>query len=79
MFKELDYKNGQTNNVFYTLLFAVRDKYRQLFISIDIEEARKRGFKFYRNIYGDEINHINCRSLWVDQKTRTWRVEQLNM
>ncbi|QQO97085.1 hypothetical protein Nekkels1_8 [Cellulophaga phage Nekkels_1] len=79
MFKELDYKNGKSSNFFYTLLFAVFDKYRQLFISIEMEEAKKRGFKFYRNVYGDEINYINCRSLWVDQKSRTWRVEQLNM
>ena len=79
MFKELDYKNGETSNVFYTLLFAVRDKYRQLFVSIDIEEAKKRGFTFARNIYGDEINYINCRSIWVDQKARAWRVEQLNI
>ena len=79
MLKELDYKNGQTNNVFYMLLFAVRDKYRQLFVSIDIEEAKKRGFTFARNIYGDEINHINCRSIWVDQKALAWRVEQLNI
>ena len=79
MFKELDYKNGKSSNVFYTLLFAVRDKYRQLFVIIDIEEAKERGFTFYRNVFGDEINHINYRSLWVDHKARTWRVEQLNM
>lgn len=79
MFKELDYKNGKSSNKLYTLLFAVRDKYRQLFVSIDIEEAKERGFKFYRNVFGDEINHIDCRSLWIDHKARTWRVEQLNM
>jgi hypothetical protein len=79
MFKELDYKNGKSRNFFYTLLFAVSDKYRQLFITIDIEEAQKRGFEFARNIYGDEINHINCRSIWVDKKARAWRIEQLNM
>ena len=77
MFKELDYKNGKTNNVFYMLLFLVRDKYRQVFVNIDIEEAKKRGFKFARNIYGDEINHLDCRSIWVDNKARAWCVEQL--
>ena len=56
----------------------VYNKYRQLFISINIKEAKKRNFIFYRNVYGDEINHINCRSLWLDQKNRLWRVEQLN-
>ena len=70
---------GKVEIFFYTLLFAVRDKYRQLFVIIDIEEAKERGFEFYRNVFGDEINHINCRSLWVDHKARAWRVEQLNM
>ena len=70
---------GKSRNVFYTLLFAVRDKYRQLFVRIDIEEAKERGFEFCRNIFGDEINHINCRSIWVDHKARAWRVEQLNI
>lgn len=79
MFKELDYKNVESSNFFYTLLFVVRDKYRQLFISIDIEEAKKRGFTFARNIHGDEINHLNCRSIWVDKKSRAWCVEQLNI
>jgi len=79
MFKELDYKNGESSNFFYTLLFEVRDKYRQLFISIDAEEAQKRGFRFVTNIYGDRINQLNCRSLWIDHKNRTWRVEQLNI
>lgn len=74
----MENKDRETNNIFYILLFAVRDKWRQLFISIDIEEAKKRGFTFYRNVYGDEINGIDCRSLWIDQKGRTWRVEQLN-
>lgn len=31
-----------------------------------------------RNVYGDEINHINCRSVWVDKKNRSYRVEELN-
>tara|TARA_R110000850_G_scaffold33818_1_gene91938 strand:+ start:21 stop:263 length:243 start_codon:yes stop_codon:yes gene_type:complete len=70
---------NKKSNKLYTLLFAVRDKYRQLFISIDIEEAQKRGFRFVTNIYGDRINQLNCRSLWIDNKNRTWRVEQLNM
>ncbi len=73
------YWQKTNSNAFYTLLYAVRDKYRQLFVSIDIEEAKERGFTFYRNVFGDEINHINYRSLWVDHKARTWRVEQLNM
>ncbi|MCK9575717.1 MAG: hypothetical protein WC979_02300 [Candidatus Pacearchaeota archaeon] len=31
-----------------------------------IDAAEKWGLSFHRNIYGDEINHLNCRSLWKD-------------
>ena len=58
-------------------LYAVRDKYRQLFIKIDIEEAKERGFSFVRNVWGDEINYLNCRSIWVDKNNRAWRVNKL--
>lgn len=64
-------------NVFYTVLYAVRDKYRQLFVKIDIEEAKERGFSFVRNVWGDEINILDCRSIWQDSKNRTWCVNQL--
>lgn len=72
------YWQKMNSNALYTLLYAVRDKYRQLFVKIDVEEAKERGFKFARNIHGDEINHLNCRSIWVDKKNRAWCVEQLN-
>lgn len=72
------YWQKMEGNAFYTLLYAVRDRYRQLLISIDIEEAKERGFKFTRNVYSDEINQLNCRSIWVDKKNRAWCVEQLN-
>jgi hypothetical protein len=27
---------------------------------------------FIRNVHGDEINHIDCRSLWKDAKGRVY-------
>ncbi|MGK0446560.1 MAG: hypothetical protein ACJA2M_000329 [Polaribacter sp.] len=72
-----EYWQKTKSNAFYTLLYSVRDKYRQLFISIDIEEARERGFSFIGNVWGDEINTLNCRSIWRDSKNRSWRVNQL--
>ena len=54
------------------------NKLRQLFIIIDINEAKKRKFTFVENIYGDQINRLNCRSIWIDKKGRSWRVEQLH-
>ena len=64
-------------NTIYKILHAMHDKYRQLFVNIDIEEAQSQGFRFHRNIYGDEINQINCRSIWIDEKNRYWCVNQL--
>jgi hypothetical protein len=47
------------------------------FSVIDITLARKLNLEFKENIYGDEINHLNCRSIWADKKGRTFRVRQL--
>jgi len=71
------YWQKKNNNALYTLLYAVRDKYRQLFVKIDIEEAKERGFSFVGNVWGDEINRLDCRSIWRDSKNRAWRVNQL--
>lgn len=59
-----------------TLLYAVLDKYRQMFVVINIKEAKEKNLNFVRNVYGDEINKLNCRSIW-SSKNRSWRVEQL--
>ena len=32
---------------------------------------------FSAGIHGDEINYVNCRSLWKDSKGRIYRVEHL--
>lgn len=58
-------------------VYRIIDKYRQLFVIIHIEEAKSRNFYFIRNVHGDEINAINCRSLWLDRKMRRWRVHEL--
>ena len=42
-----------------------------------IEDPENRGFKFMRNIYGDEINHLNCRSLWIDKYNIVYRCSKL--
>ena len=39
--------------------------------------AVKYNLKWHRNIYGDEINHIACRSLWLDAKDRLYRCDEL--
>jgi hypothetical protein len=44
---------------------------------ISKEDAEKRGLSFVGNVYGDEINHLNCRSIWRDSKMRRYRVVEL--
>lgn len=41
------------------------------------EQALEYNLTFVRNVHGDEINHINCRSIWADKNGRTYRVESL--
>jgi hypothetical protein len=51
--------------------------YIGLFKVISIEQAIEYQLTFYRNVSGDEINHINCRSIWVDKNYRSYRVKSL--
>ena len=41
------------------------------------KKAKELGLKHQQNIYGDMINRLNCRSIWEDDKGRTYRVEHL--
>ena len=40
-------------------------------------QALELGLDFRYNISGDLINRLNCRSIWVDSKGRTYRVREL--
>lgn len=51
--------------------------YIRTFKIISTEQAINLGLKFHRNIYGDEINALNCRSLWIDDVPHFYRVEEL--
>ncbi len=51
--------------------------YARWFKVITNEQAKELGLVHVRNIYGDEINKINCRSIWEDAKGRKYRVELL--
>lgn len=44
---------------------------------ISNKKAKELGLRHWRNVYGDEINHINCRSIWFDDKSRQYRVSHL--
>ena len=41
------------------------------------EKAKALGLKHKCNIYGDLINKLNCRSIWIDEKGNEYRVEHL--
>ena len=51
--------------------------YARLFKVISNEKAEEWELTHFENIYGDAINHLNCRSIWKDNKGRSYRVEQL--
>jgi hypothetical protein len=42
-----------------------------------VKEAQDLELHFRRNIFGDEINHINCRSLWNDKYWNMYRCNEL--
>jgi len=44
---------------------------------ISNKKAKELGLRHWRSVYGDEINHRNCRSLWYDNKQRIYRVNHL--
>lgn len=49
----------------------------RFFCVITKKEAEKLGLKHLRNVYGDEINALDCRSIWKDKKGRTYRIHEL--
>ena len=51
--------------------------YARYFKVISNEQAIDWGLIHFRNIYGDEINHMNCRSIWCDDKDRFYRVKHI--
>ena len=44
---------------------------------ISNQQAEQLGLRHWRNVYGDEINRLNCRSIWLDYKKREYRVSHL--
>ena len=44
---------------------------------ISNQKAKELGLRRWRGVYGDEINRMNCRSIWFDSKQRQYRVSHL--
>ena len=43
-----------------------------------VEQAVKMELKHDKNVFGDEINRLDCRSLWYDKYDNLYRCDQLN-
>lgn len=43
--------------------------FKKEFGVLTIEECKSLGLLFHHNVYGDEINRLNCRSIWHDGST----------
>lgn len=51
--------------------------YIRNFKKLTNQESLELGLKFLENVYGDAINHLDCRSLWVDSKCRFYKGSEL--
>lgn len=51
--------------------------FKKEFGILTIEECKNLNLSFCHNIYGDEINHINCRSIWRGEKGKSYRCHSL--
>jgi hypothetical protein len=49
----------------------------RIFKVISNERAKELGLIHWRNVHGEEINQINCRSIWIDDKDYQYRVSHL--
>jgi hypothetical protein len=47
--------------------------YVRNFGRVKIKQINEWNLVFVRNIHGDQINHLDCRSLWKDAKGRVYR------
>jgi len=56
---------------------ALKLFYYRYFKVLTKVQALELGLEFSNNVHGDAINHLNCRSIWVDSKDRTYRVLEL--
>ena len=60
------------------MIHTIKKWYKRTFCVITKQECITYGLQFYCNIDGDQINHLNCRSLWTDNKGRSYRCSSLH-
>ena len=58
-----------------SLLFRIK-RFLAKWKVIDRNQAIQLNLKFHRNTHGDEINFLDCRSIWIDEDMNRYRVRQ---
>ena len=61
------------------LIKEIKLWYYRHFKIITLKQCYDFNLIFESNIYGDEINYLNCRSVWVGSKGRLYRCEELRI
>ena len=51
--------------------------FKKKFGVLTIDECKNLQLTFCHNIYGDSINHFNCRSIWRNNKGKSYRCQSL--
>lgn len=51
--------------------------YRKEFGVLTLDECRDLGLEFSYNVYGDNINQMNCRSVWRNAKGKSYKCHSL--
>jgi len=56
---------------------SIENWYLRFFKVIEKDKVEELNLIHVENIYGDAINHLNCRSIWRDSKNRYYRANFL--
>ena len=51
--------------------------FKRNFGRFTLKECEDLGLRWFKNIHGDAINQFNCRSIWLDDKNRIYRCDEL--
>ena len=51
--------------------------FKKEFGILTIEECKKLNLTHCHNIYGDSINKLDCRSIWRNEKGKSFRCESI--
>ncbi len=59
------------------MLKRIKSYWSAIFIVIETtDQAKEMGLKYVMNIYGDAINHYDCRSFWSNEFGHIYRCKQ---